>query len=152
MLAAPADARVPRGFVGITANDVFAGNDNHRTANLSAMAAIGIQTIHQTFDWSTIERSPGVYDFSYHDAYVAKASAHGLRVCPCSSTHRLLPPDARARRLPATGHGDLRSLRAGRRAPLRAPGDALEAASRGAEEPDHRLPDLERAEPPDLLV
>lgn len=82
MLAAPAHARVPRGFVGITADDVFAGNDNHRTANLSAMAAIGIQTIHQTFDWSTIERSPGVYDFSYHDAYVAKASAHGLRVMP----------------------------------------------------------------------
>jgi polysaccharide biosynthesis protein PslG len=82
VLAAPADAGVPRGFVGITADDVFAGNDNHRTANLSAMAAIGIQTIRQTFDWSTIERSPGVYDFSYHDAYVAKVSAHGLRVLP----------------------------------------------------------------------
>ena len=59
MLAAPADARVPRGFVGITADDVFAGDDNYRTANLSAMAAIGVQTIRQTFDWSTIERRPG---------------------------------------------------------------------------------------------
>jgi polysaccharide biosynthesis protein PslG len=81
-LAAPADARVPRGFVGVTAEDVFAGNDNYRTANLSAMAAIGIQTIRQTFDWSTIERKPGVYDFSYHDAYVLKASAHGIRILP----------------------------------------------------------------------
>ncbi len=81
-LAAPADATVPRGFVGVTAEDVFAGDDNYRTANLSAMAAIGVQTIRQTFDWSTIERVPGHYDFSYHDAYVAKASAHGIRVLP----------------------------------------------------------------------
>ena len=82
MLAAPADARVPRGFVGITADDVFAGDDNYRTANLSAMAAIGVQTIRQTFDWSKIERRRGVYDFAYHDAYVAKAAAHGIRVLP----------------------------------------------------------------------
>jgi polysaccharide biosynthesis protein PslG len=81
-LAAPADAKIPRGFVGISADDVFAGDDNYRTVNLSAMKAIGIQTIRQTFDWSTIERSRGVYDFSYHDAYVAKASAHGLRILP----------------------------------------------------------------------
>jgi hypothetical protein len=82
VLAAPADARVPRGFVGISADDVFAGNDNYRTSNLSAMAAIGVQTIRQTFDWSTIERRRGVYDFSYYDAYVAKASAHGIRILP----------------------------------------------------------------------
>lgn len=81
-LAAPADASVPRGFVGITADDVFAGSDNYRTANLSAMAAIGIQTIRQTFDWSTIERHRGLYDFSYHDAYMAKAAAHGIRILP----------------------------------------------------------------------
>jgi hypothetical protein len=82
VLAAPVDAGVPRGFVGITAEDVFAGDDNYRTANLSAMAAIGVQTIRQTFDWSTIERRRGVYDFSYHDAYVAKAAAHGIRILP----------------------------------------------------------------------
>jgi hypothetical protein len=81
-LASPADARLPHDFAGITADDVFAGDDNYRTTNLSAMAAIGIHTIRQTFDWSTIERAPGVYDFSYHDEFVAKASAHGLRVLP----------------------------------------------------------------------
>ena len=82
VLAAPADAGVPPGFVGITADDVFAGDDDYRTTNLSAMSAIGVQTIRQTFDWSTIERRRGVYDFSYHDAYVAKAAAHGIRILP----------------------------------------------------------------------
>jgi hypothetical protein len=81
-LASPADAKPPRDFVGITADDVFAGDDNYRTTNLSAMAAIGVHTIRQTFDWSTIERAPGVFDFSYHDEFVARASAHGLRVLP----------------------------------------------------------------------
>jgi hypothetical protein len=81
-MAAPAAAAPPRDFIGITANDVFAGDDDYRTSNLSAMAAIGIGTIRQTFDWSTIERTPGAYDFSHHDDFVAKASAHGIRALP----------------------------------------------------------------------
>ncbi len=81
-LAEPANAKIPRDFVGISADDVFVGDDNYRTTNMSAMAAIGIQTIRQTFDWSSIERRRGVYDFSYYDAFVAKASAHGLRILP----------------------------------------------------------------------
>jgi hypothetical protein len=80
--ASPAAARVPSGFVGVTSEDVFAGADDYRTANLSAQAAIGVQTLRQTFDWSTIERQPGVYDLSYHDRYVAKAAAHGIRILP----------------------------------------------------------------------
>jgi polysaccharide biosynthesis protein PslG len=79
---APADAKVPRGFVGMTADDVFVGDDNYRTTNLSAMASIGVTTIRQTFDWATIEQSPGFYDLSYHDEFVAKASAHGIRILP----------------------------------------------------------------------
>jgi polysaccharide biosynthesis protein PslG len=81
-IAAPAPGAPPRGFIGITADDVFAGDADYRTSNLSAMAAIGVGTIRQTFDWSTIERSRGAYDFSYHDDFVAKASAHGIRVLP----------------------------------------------------------------------
>jgi polysaccharide biosynthesis protein PslG len=81
-LAAPAAPRVPSGFVGITAEDVFAGDAHYRTGNLSAQAAIGVQTIRQTFDWSTIERAPGQYDFGYHDEYVAQAAAHGIRIVP----------------------------------------------------------------------
>jgi hypothetical protein len=46
------------------------------------MASIGIQTIRQTFDWSTIERRRGRYDLSYHDDCVAQAAAHGVRILP----------------------------------------------------------------------
>ncbi|MGH2845008.1 MAG: hypothetical protein ACRDL0_03125 [Thermoleophilaceae bacterium] len=94
VLAPAAGARVPANFVGITAEDVFAGDANYRTSNLSAQAAIGIQTIRQTFDWSTIERRRGRYDLRYHDDYVAKAAAHGIRIVPVL----FRPPRFRARR------------------------------------------------------
>jgi polysaccharide biosynthesis protein PslG len=82
LAASSAAAAVPSGFVGVTSDDVFAGGDDYRTTNLSSQAAIGVQTIRQTFDWSTIERQPGVYDLTYHDRYVAKAAAHGIRIMP----------------------------------------------------------------------
>ncbi len=77
-----AQARAPRGFVGLAAEDVFAGDANYRTTNLSAQAAIGVGLIRQTFDWRTIETSPGRYDLRYHDDYVAKLASHGIRVLP----------------------------------------------------------------------
>jgi hypothetical protein len=81
-LAPPAAARLPTGFVGITSEDVFANDENYRTSNLGGQASIGVQLLRQTFNWSEIETSPGVYDLSYHDAYVLKAAAHGIRVLP----------------------------------------------------------------------
>jgi polysaccharide biosynthesis protein PslG len=71
--------------VGITSEDVFAGDDAYRTATLSAQAALGIETIRQTFDWSTIEKAPGHYDLSYHDRYVLKAASHGIGILPVLS-------------------------------------------------------------------
>lgn len=81
-LAVPATAQLPQGFVGITSDDVFAGGASYRTKTLSAQSAIGVRLIRQTFNWSTIERRRGIYDLSYHDEYVAKASAHGIRILP----------------------------------------------------------------------
>jgi hypothetical protein len=77
-----ASARVPRDFVGITAEDVFAGDAGYRQRNLKSQRRLGIGLIRQTFDWSTIERSPGRYDFSYHDEFVASAAARGITVLP----------------------------------------------------------------------
>jgi hypothetical protein len=77
-----ASAKVPRDFVGITAEDVFAGDAAYRERNLASQARLGIGVIRQTFDWSTIERSRGTYDFSYHDEFVASAAAHGITVLP----------------------------------------------------------------------
>jgi polysaccharide biosynthesis protein PslG len=71
-----------RDFIGITAEDVFAGDAGYRSGNLQAQSSLGIGLIRQTFDWSTIERSPGHYDFSYHDEFVAAAASHGITVLP----------------------------------------------------------------------
>jgi hypothetical protein len=84
LLALPplASAKAPRGFVGITAEDVFAGDADYRERNLQSQRRLGIGLIRQTFDWSTIERTRGRYDFSYHDEFVASAAAHGITVLP----------------------------------------------------------------------
>jgi polysaccharide biosynthesis protein PslG len=80
--AAPAAAKLPAGFVGIASEDVFAGDSNYRATNLSVQSAIGVQLARQTFNWSQIEKAPGVYDLSFYDSYVAQASAHGVRILP----------------------------------------------------------------------
>ncbi len=81
---APAASAAPasRDFIGITAEDVFAGDANYRSANLTAQSGLGIGLLRQTFDWAQIERSPGQYDLSYHDAYVLAAAQHGITVLP----------------------------------------------------------------------
>lgn len=82
LVAAPARASVPRDFVGIVSDDVFAGAPGYRDSTLSAQQGAGIGIIRQTFDWSQIERSRGRYDFSVYDAYVAAAASHGIKVLP----------------------------------------------------------------------
>ncbi len=80
--ATTAQAGVPKDFVGITSDDVFAGSADYRTSNLSSQATLGVGVIRQTFDWSQIERANGQYDLSYYDEYVAQAAAHGVRILP----------------------------------------------------------------------
>jgi hypothetical protein len=82
-LAPAANAQsVSRDFIGITAEDVFAGDESYRSSNLQAQSALGIGLLRQTFDWARIETAPGQYDLSYHDAYVASAAAHGITILP----------------------------------------------------------------------
>jgi hypothetical protein len=82
VVPASAQARLPRGFIGITSEDVFAGDHAYRTANLNLQASARVGLTRQTFDWRKIETSPGVYDLSYHDAYVAELATHRMRVLP----------------------------------------------------------------------
>lgn len=91
-------AGVPEDFVGLTSEDVFAGDASYRTSNLSAQTAVGAGLLRQTFDWSQIERSRGQYDLSYYDDYVAAAAAHGVRILPIL----FRPPPFRSR-APARG-------------------------------------------------
>jgi hypothetical protein len=82
MSALPAAAKPPRDFVGIVAEDVFAGDDAYRQQTLSVHRRLGVQLIRQTFDWSTIETSPGQYNFAAYDGYMAQVARHGIRVVP----------------------------------------------------------------------
>jgi hypothetical protein len=81
-LASSADAALPKGFVGLTSEDVFAGGAQYRESNLSRQSSVGVRLLRQTFDWSTIETAPGRYDLSYYDDYVAAAADHGIRILP----------------------------------------------------------------------
>jgi hypothetical protein len=82
LFAQGAEARVPQGFVGLGADDVFAGDQGYRTSNLNSMAGVGVQSIRQTFDWAQIERSPGSYNLTTYDDFVASCAAHGITVLP----------------------------------------------------------------------
>jgi hypothetical protein len=81
-LAPAAQARVPKDFIGITAEDVYAGSSGYRSSNLGSQASLGVGLTRQTFDWSSIERSKGSYDLSYVDNYVAATASRGIEVMP----------------------------------------------------------------------
>ena len=73
---------LPRDFVGVSSEDVFAGDAAYRDANLAAQSGMGIGLIRQTFDWASIETAPGQYNLGYHDGFVAAAAAHGVTILP----------------------------------------------------------------------
>lgn len=82
VLPAVSQARAPRGFVGITAEDVFAGNASYRASQLDTQRSVGVRLIRQTFNWRQIETSPGVYNFGPYDSYVGSLASRGIRVLP----------------------------------------------------------------------
>jgi hypothetical protein len=82
LAATSAHARVSRDFVGIASEDVFAGGASYRESNLSAQQALRIGLIRQTFDWSTIETSPGTFNFARYDSFVVAAARHRITVLP----------------------------------------------------------------------
>jgi hypothetical protein len=83
-LAVPsaAGARAPKDFVGLSSEDVFAGNAAYRNAQLSDQKSKRVGLHRQFFSWERIEKSPGVYDFSTYDAYVLQAASHGISILP----------------------------------------------------------------------
>lgn len=80
--AGSASAAVPADFVGVASDDVFAGSTAYRDSTLSAEGRAGIGLIRRTFEWSTIERSPGTYSFANYDKYVADTARHGISILP----------------------------------------------------------------------
>jgi hypothetical protein len=77
-----AQGAAPPGFVGVSAQDVFAGKAHYRVTQLTAMRAAGITLVRQVFDWSAIETRRGVYNFSAYDATVLEAAKLGIQIMP----------------------------------------------------------------------
>ncbi len=73
---------MPTSFIGMVADDVFAGDAVYRAAQLQAHRNAGVGLERYPFAWNTIEKSPGQFDFSYHDAYVAELARQGLDLLP----------------------------------------------------------------------
>jgi hypothetical protein len=77
-----AQARLPAGFVGMSAGDVFAQGGSYREQNMGAIHRAGVRLLREPFSWQDIEPGPGRFDFSRYDAYVAAAARKRLRILP----------------------------------------------------------------------
>ena len=75
-------AGAPPGFLGVVAEDAFGRPGAYRSRTLDRVRAAGAGLVRQTFDWTLIERSPGRYDFSFYDRFVAALAKRGLQLLP----------------------------------------------------------------------
>ena len=75
-------AAAPRGFVGMTSEDSYAGDAAYSLRQLRAQRRAGVQLLRQTFDWSQIEYRRGAYDWTLHDRLVISAARSGIAVMP----------------------------------------------------------------------
>jgi hypothetical protein len=73
VMSAGADARSPDGL-----NDALASLRNI----LPLVRALGFNGVESYVKWGFVERSPGVFDWSYYDAVVNEAQKHGLKWFP----------------------------------------------------------------------
>ena len=87
--------------VGIVTEDVFAGDEAYREANLEKQAQSGIGLIRQTIDWAKVEPREGTYDFSAYDAWFEALARKRMRVLPIvfgAPPFRSSAPESGARR------------------------------------------------------
>jgi hypothetical protein len=107
MVAAPAAADAPAGFIGVYSEDLAAADAG---ATAATQHEAGVRTIRLPFMWSAIEVAPGVYDFSHYDAVVRAAAAVGMTVLPTlldAPSFRSARPPGTTRIFPPTVPADL---------------------------------------------
>lgn len=98
VVAPAAHAGLPAGFVGLYGDDSFFGGSGYREAQMSMQERSGVQTVRQPFEWWRVERTPGHFDWSDYDAYVADAATAGLQILPVL----MGPPQFRSSRPPGS--------------------------------------------------
>jgi hypothetical protein len=81
-LPASATAAPPRGFVGLSADDLLGNAGPYRDKALAQQRAAGVQLLRVAFDWAAMEVAPNSFDFSVYDRYVRDASSHNITILP----------------------------------------------------------------------
>jgi hypothetical protein len=66
--------RMPRDFVGLVSEDIFAASTPYRVEQLQRQVAVGSHLLRQNFDWAAIERAPNRYFWRKYDNYVLTAA------------------------------------------------------------------------------
>jgi hypothetical protein len=94
LVCVPGASALPRSFVGLYGDDAFYGDSSYRADQFAAEARLGVGIIRQPFEWSAVERSPGRFDFSDYDGFVADAARAGISVMPIL----IAPPQFRSSR------------------------------------------------------
>ena len=75
-LSAPAQAKGPAGFFGVTSSSAATN------ADLQRMGAARVGVLRQPFGWAGLEPNPGSYNFADTDRVVANAASQGITVRP----------------------------------------------------------------------
>ena len=80
----PPPVALPAGpdFLGMIDEQLVALPRARVEAELALASRLRLGLLRQTFDWSTIERTPGRYDFARYDALMEVVAEHGWRMLP----------------------------------------------------------------------
>jgi hypothetical protein len=85
-LPATASAAPPRGFVGLSADDMYGKPGAYRDKALTQQRKAGVQLVRVAFDWSLMQFAPGPIgtnvDWSFYDRYVLDAAKHKMSLLP----------------------------------------------------------------------
>jgi hypothetical protein len=82
VLPATASAAPPRGFVGLSADDLYGRPGPYRDNALAQQRKAGVQLLRVAFDWSLMEGAPGNLYFAFYDRYVLDAAKHNITLLP----------------------------------------------------------------------
>ena len=72
---------VQRTFIGVTSEDALA-TGTARQSDFDDIASLGAGIVREPLRWKFVEKTPGVYDTFFYDAFVESAAKAGLQVMP----------------------------------------------------------------------